>query len=218
MYKEKARTVPKIRVFLVDDHPVVREGIRLLLSTDDTILITGKAATAEEALSKIQSSSPQVVLMDIRLPGISGVEATRQLKEQYPDLRVVILSGFNHEYLAQAIEAGADGYVLKTSSPSELVNAVKQAANGQPPIDSNLTAELLGQFAQLSRLSRSQGLTQRQLAILRGVSQGVPSKEIAAQLAISDATFKRDMRNIFNFFVVNDRAQAVAETYRRNLL
>ena len=215
MYKEKARTVPKIRVFLVDDHPVVREGIRLLLSTDDTILITDEAATAEEALSKIQSSSPQVVLMDIRLPGISGVEATRQLKEQYPDLRVVILSGFNHEYLAQAIEAGADGYVLKTSSPSELVNAVKQAANGQPPIDSNLTAELLG---QLSRLSRSQGLTQRQLAILRGVSQGVPSKEIAAQLAISDATFKRDMRNIFNFFVVNDRAQAVAEAYRRNLL
>jgi len=210
--------VPKIRVFLVDDHPLVREGIRRLLATDDAILITGEAATAEEALSKIQSSSPQVILMDIRLPGISGIEATRQLKEQHPDLRVVILSAFGHEYLAQAIEAGADGYVLKTVSPSELVAAVKQAADGQPPIDSDLTAGLLGQFAQLSRLSRSQGLTQRQLAILRGVSQGVPSKEIAAQQAISDATFKRDMRNIFNFFDVNDRAQAVAEAYRRNLL
>ena len=189
-----------------------------MLAADDAILIIGEAATAEEALPQIQASSPHLILMDIRLPGISGIEATRQIKEQYPSLRVVTLSAFGHEYLAQAIEAGADGYVLKMASASELVAAVKQAAEGQPPIDSDLTAGLLGQFAQLSKLSRSQGLTQRQFAILRGVAQGIPSKEIASQLAISDATFKRDIRNIFNYFGVNDRAQAVAEAYRRKLL
>ena len=208
----------KIPVFLVDDHPVVREGIRRVLEMDEGISIVGEADSAEEALNQLQFSSLEVVLMDIRLPGISGIEATRQLKSEHPEVHVVILSAFGDEYLAQAIEAGADGYVLKTATQAELVSAVKQAAIGQSPIDSDLTARLLSQFAELSKLSQTKGLTQRQLAILRQVAQGIPSKEIGAALAISEATFKRNMRAIFDYLGVNDRAQAVAEAYKRQLL
>ena len=208
----------KIPVFLVDDHPVVREGIRRVLEMDESISIVGEADSAEEALNQLQFSSLEVVLMDIRLPGISGIEATRQLKSQHPEVHVVILSAFGDEYLAQAIEAGADGYVLKTATQTELVSAVKRAAGGQSPIDIDLMARLLGQFAELSKLSHTKGLTQRHLAILRQVAQGVPSKEIGAALSISEATVKRNIRGIFDYLGVNDRAQAVAEAYKRQLL
>ena len=156
--------------------------------------------------------------MDVRLPGIDGIEATRQLRAKHPTMKVIILSSFGNEYLGQAIEAGAKGYILKTVTQSELVHAVRQAARGQTPLDPNLTAGLVDRFAELSKLARHHGLSERQLSILRGVAQGVPSKETAAQLASSDATFKRDLRAILNYLGVNDRAQAVAEAYNRQLL
>lgn len=208
----------KIPVFLVEDHHIVREGIRRLLELDKEIAVVGEADSAEEALKQVEFSSPQVVFMDIRLPGMDGIEATRQLKARYPEMRVVILSGFGHEYLAQAIEAGADGYLLKTTSQEGLVDAVKQAAGGQTPIDSELATRLFGEFAELYKRSQPAGMTRRQLTILQRVSKGIPSKEIAVELNISDATFKRDMRGIFDYLGVNDRAQAIAEAYNRKLL
>ena len=206
-----------IRVLLVDDHPVVREGIRRLLELDEQIQVVGEAGSAEEALARM-NTRPEVVLMDIRLPGIDGIEATRQIGANYPDAKVVVLSSFGKEYLGQAIDAGAKGYVLKTATQPELVRAVHQAAQGQTPIDPKLTSGLVNRFAELSRLARYHGLSQRQLAILRGVAEGVPSKELAAQLSISDATFKRDIKAIFDYLGVNDRAQAVATAYGRRLL
>ena len=208
----------KIRVFLVDDHPVAREGTRRLLGVDGEIAVVGEADSAEEMLKQVEFCTPEVVLMDVQLPGISGIEATRQLKEGHPEVRVVILSAFGHEYLSQAIEAGADGYVLKTASQTELSGAVKQVAGGGSPIDRELMGKLLGQFTELAKRSQSQGLKQRQLTILQGIAQGVPSKKLCAQLAISDATFKRDIRSVFDYLGVDDRAQAVAEAYKRKLL
>ena len=208
----------KIQVFLVDDHPVVREGIRRLLELEEGISVVGEVASGEEALKQMDARPADVVLMDIRLMGIDGIETTRRLKATHPDLRVLILSGFGHEYMSQAIEAGADGYLLKTAKQHELVRAVEQIAEGQSPIDSNLTAMLLDQFAEMSKLNRSRALVERQLAILRGMAQGLSSQEIAAQLAISDATFKRQLKAIFNYLGANDRAHAVAEAYRRHLL
>ena len=163
-------------------------------------------------------TNPQVILMNIRLPGVNGIEATRLMKTRFPLLRVLVLSAFGHEYLAQAIEAGADGYVLKTAKRTELVAAVKQTASGQGHIDEALTGGLLGQFAELYKASREQGLTQRQLTVLKRVAQGISSREICEELAISDATLKRDVRAVFNYFGVNDRAQAVAEAYKRRIL
>ena len=208
----------KIPVFLVDDHTIVREGIQRLLELDDGIEVVGQAGSAEEALDQMEAAEPQVILMDIRLPGVSGIEATRLIKARYPYLRVLVLSAFDHEYLAQAIEAGADGYVLKTAKRDELVAAVKRTAKGQGHIDETLTGGLLGQFAELYKASREQGLSQRQLTVLQRVAQGVPSRDITAELSISDATLKRDVRAVFNYFGVNDRAQAVAEAYKRRIL
>lgn len=207
-----------IPIFLVDDHAVVREGIRRLLELDGDVVIVGEADSAEEALNQLRFCAPKVVLMDIRLPGISGIEATRHIKAQHPDLRVLILSAFGDEHLAQAIEAGADGYVLKTTKRAELMEAVRRAAQGHALIDQDLTGNLLNQFAKLFKNSQVQGLKQRQLVILKRVSEGASSKKIAVELSISDATFKRDMRRIFDHFGVNDRAQAVAEAYKRSLL
>ena len=208
----------KIRVFLVDDHPVVREGIRRLLERETQIELVGEAEAAEEALEKVESCQPHVVLMDIRLPGIDGIEATRRFTAQHPDIKVIALSSFGQEYLAQAIEAGASGYVLKTSPPQELVQAVRQAASGQAPIDPALTSHLLGQFADLWKVNQSRGLSNRQHEALRLVAKGIPSKEITVRLAISNATLKREIKNIFNHLGVNDRAQAIAEAYNRKLL
>ena len=117
----------KIQVFLVDDHPVVREGIRRLLELEEGISVVGEVASGEEALKQMDARPADVVLMDIRLMGIDGIETTRRLKATHPDLRVLILSGFGHEYMSQAIEAGADGYLLKTANYSIVkLRAVEQ--------------------------------------------------------------------------------------------
>lgn len=207
----------KIRVLLVDDHPIVREGIRRLLELEERIVVVAEAGSAEEALSKM-STAPDVILMDIRLPGLDGIAATSELRDTYPDVKVVILSSFGNEYLHQAIEAGARGYILKTATQLELANSVLQVVDGQAPIDPKLTTGLLDRLAELSKLARQSGLSQRQHEVLRQVAAGVPSKEIAARLATSDATFKREIKAIFKHLGVNDRPQAVAEAYNRGLL
>lgn len=207
----------RIRVLIVDDHPVVREGIRRLLELDEQISVVGEAGSGEEALARMDECPADVTLMDIRMPGIDGIEATRQLRVRYPNLKVIVLSSFGDEYLAEAIEAGANGYILKTATQPELVRAVVQAAGGQSPIDARLTPGLLGRLAELSRMTQRQGLSSRRREILRLVANGVPSKEIAARLSVSQATLTRELRHVFNLLGVDDRTHAVAEAYRRNL-
>ena len=208
----------KVGVFLVDDHLIVREGIRRLLELDERIQVVGESDNAEDALSGAELSSAQVVLMDIRLPGMDGIEATRQLMARDRELKVVILSSFGDEYLTPAIEAGARGYILKTASQRELVQAVFRAARGQSPIDASLSTELFTQFANLSKTNQPQILSSRQQAVLQMVVGGLSSREIIAQLSISESTLTREFRNIFNCLGVNRRSQAVAEAYKRKLI
>ena len=160
-----------------------------------------------------------VVGMDIKLPGIDGIEATRQLKEKFPHLRVVIVSAFGPEYLTEVMGAGADGYLLKTSTQRELVQGFLQAASGHSPIDASLTRHLLNLAGEpRSLIAQGLPLSQRQQQLIGLVAQGLSSKEIATQLFLSQATVKREFKNIFNLLGVNDRAHAVAEAYRRNLI
>ena len=208
----------KVRVFLVDDHLIVREGIKKLLELDERIQVVGESDNAEDALSRSEMASAQVVLMDIRLPGMDGIEATRQLMARDRELKVVILSSFGDQYLTPAIEAGARGYILKTASRRELVQAVFRAANGQSPIDASLSTELFTQFAKLSKTTQPQILSSRQQEMLRMVVSGLSSKEIIGQLSISESTLTREFRNIFNRLGVNSRSQAVAEAYKRKLI
>ena len=190
----------RIRVFLVDDHPVVREGIRRLLETDERISVVGEAESGEEALEQGDACPKDVLLMDVLLPGMDGIEATRQLRSRYPDLKVVVLSSIGDRHLARAIEAGATGYLLKTATRDELVQAVVEAAGGQSPIDPKLMPSLLHHTGELSRAARHRLLSSRQREILRLVADGVPSQGIAAELSVSRATLKRELRHIFDQF------------------
>ena len=214
----KVVTMEGLRVFLVDDHPLMKEALRRLLEANEGFLVVGEADSAEEALKQMEVVSADMVVMDIRLPGMDGVEATRQLKARHPDLKVVVVSAFGEEHLLHSIEAGADGYLLKTLAPDELARSLHQAAQGLSPVDTSLTRHLMDHATASEPLIRGSSLSSRQLELLRLVAQGVSSSEQAVRLFISQTTLKREFRNIFDRLGVNDRAHAIAEAYRRQLI
>ena len=208
----------KVRVFLVEDHPLMRMAIRQLLEKDVNFHMVGEADNAEEALERLVTLDVDIVLMDIELPGMNGVEATRRLKLHHPHLKVVIMSAFGEEYLVPSIEAGADGYLTKRLSAREVVHGLRQAARGMPPIDSSLTRHLMNQSVNRSATQLAPFLSLRQREVLRLVSNGLTTKEIANSLSVSDPTIKREFRKIFEVFGVKDRAHAISEAYRHGLV
>ncbi len=214
----KVKDSERIKILLVDDHPMVREGMRRLLEGEGGFEVVGEVDSVEEAFEEMARKKTDIVVMDIQLPGIDGVEGTRQMKARYPDVKVVIVSAYGEDYLVPSIDAGADGYLLKTLPPSELVKSMHQAALGQSPVDAALTRHLMNQAAA-GRGAEGEGQpTERQQEVLKLVADGLSSKELAARLFISQTTLKREFRNIFNLLGVNDRAHAVAEAYRRHLI
>lgn len=206
------------RVFLVDDHPLVTESLARKLSENEEINVVGTAENAEDALERVKALLPHLVVMDVQLPGMDGVEATRQLKAACPEIRVVIVSAYGEDYLVPCIQAGAEAYLLKTSPPENLVRDIIRAAQGEPQIDSSLTRHLLDQVSAYASINRGFGFSPRQKELLRLVAEGCSTKGMAARLFISEATVKREFQNIFNGLGVNDRAHAVAEAYRRKLI
>ena len=208
----------KVRVFLVDDHPLIRVAMRRLLEEDEDFFVVGDAGNAEEALECLDTLPADMVVMDIQLPGMDGVEATRQLKLRHPELKVVIMSAFGEEYLVPSIEAGADGYMMKGLTADELVRGLLQAAKGMPPIDAALTRHLMDQSVIGSATHAAPFLSLRQREVLRLVSHGLTTKEIANSLAVSSPTIKREFRKIFEMFGVKDRAHAISEAHRYGLI
>ena len=208
----------RIRVMLVDDHPMVREGMKRLLEGEGGFEVVGEVESVEEALEELERGKAEIVVMDIQLPGVDGVEGTRLMKARHPEVKVVIVSAYGEDYLVPSIEAGADGYLLKTLPPEELVKSMHQVAKGESPVDSALTRHLMNQAAA-GKGTEGEGMpTERQQDVLKLVANGLSSKELASRLFISQTTLKREFRNIFNLLGVNDRAHAVAEAYRRNLI
>lgn len=210
--------MPAIKVMIVDDHRVVREGLRSMLQLDPAIEVVGEADCGEKALKEVERLSPDVILMDAKMPDMSGIEATRLLKERGCNAKIVILTGYEDKYLTQAAEAGASGYLVKAISQEELVNAVKSAYYGKSPLSPEVTQSLFHTFATFSRLNRNNLLTPRQLEILRLIAAGATNKQISQKLFVSEATVKRETNAIFEKLDAADRAQAVAEAYRRNIL
>ena len=208
-----------ITVLLVDDHQVVREGLRRMLELEDDIRVIGEAANMEEALHLAELHSPDVILMDIKMPGGDGVEATRRLKGKLSTCHIIMLTLYE-EYIAEAIEAGAVGYLLKDVKREELSQAIRVAYQGQSPLDASLTRKLVGEFASLAKeKARPQpGLSERQLEILRLIAAGATNKEIAGQLFLSETTVKREMHSLFAKLEVNSRSKAVSEAYKRKLI
>jgi len=209
-----------VRVFLVEDHQVVREGTRRLIELDGDAVVIGEADSGEDALNSPALGLAQVVLCDVILPGMDGIETTRGILARYPALKVVMLSAFADDYLEQALEAGASGYILKRATQAELVRAVDEAARGGSPISPSLNAMLVDRFRQLQQQQGDDrlGLTPRQKDVMKLVADGRTTRDIAAALYISPATVKRELKNVFERLGVSNRAHAVAEVQRRKLI
>ena len=207
-----------VKVFLIEDHQVVREGTRRLLELDGEATIIGEASTGEDAINDPALGLADVVMCDVMLPGIDGIETTRGVLEKYPHIRVVMLSSFGDTHLGPALEAGAVGYLLKRASQEELVRAVKDASRGGSPLSPALNALLVDRYRQIqNHTADSQNLTERQSKVLRMVASGETTKAIAEDLFLSPATVKRELRHVFDVMGVSNRAHAVAEAQRRGL-
>lgn len=204
-----------IRVLLVDDHPVVRDGLRGAFAAEPDVQVVGEAGTGAEALAQVAATEVDVVLMDLRMPGMGGVEAIAQLRTRHPQVRVLVLTTFDTDSdVLPAIEAGATGYLLKDTPREELVRAVRAAHRGEAVLSPAVAGRLMG---HLRRPAEGQ-LSERELEVLRLVATGLTNRAVARTLAISEATVKTHLLHIYAKLGVRDRASAVAAAYERGLL
>jgi DNA-binding NarL/FixJ family response regulator len=203
-----------IRVLLVDDHKLVRAGLQSLLATVDDIQVVGVASSGCEALGVATDTGPEVVLMDLSMPGMSGVEATRQLLERMPSVQVVMLTSFaDQDLVLQAINAGAVGYLLKDADPEDLVRGVRAAANGESPISGKAARALLNRCPQPAGV-----LTEREREVLALVAGGLPNKQIAVRMEITEGTVKAHLTSAYQRIGVADRTQAALWALRNGLV
>ena len=194
-----------IRVLLADDHGLVRDGLGRLLASVPDIEVVAVAADGAEAIRLAQEHRPDVILMDLRMPGMDGSEATRRLLEEDPATQVVILTSFSErDEILSALDAGAIGYLLKDAEPDEVIRGVRAAAHGESPLAPKAARELLG---SRSSAPASQ-LTDREREVLRLVTRGLPNKLIARELGISEKTVKAHLTAVFQRIGVTDRVQA----------
>ena len=195
-----------IRLLIADDHAVVRSGLRHLAATFDDVELIGDAADGEEAVRLCAERSPHVVLMDLEMPVLGGIEATRRISEAHPEVAVVVLTSFSdREQILRALDAGAIGYLLKDAEPAELEKAVRAAAQGDAPLDPRAGRALLSAREASSPLDT---LSEREREVLALVARGLPNKLIARELSISEKTVKAHLTSIFRTIGVTDRTQA----------
>ncbi|MBR7837867.1 response regulator transcription factor [Actinospica durhamensis] len=207
-----------IRLLIVDDHPIVRDGLRAVFESEDAFEVAGEAADGTEAVDRAVALEVDVVLMDLRMPRTGGVEAIRLLGERAPDIRVLVLTTFDGDAdVLPAVEAGATGYLLKDAPRDELVRAVHAAHRGQAVLAPSVAQKLLGRVRTPAGPAE-QRLTERELKVLTLVASGSTNREAAKTLFISEATVKTHLLHLYAKLGVRDRAAAVAEAYKRGLL
>jgi len=205
-----------IRVAIVDDHAVVRRGLEQLLAAESDIDVVGTATDGAEAHALLATASPDVFLMDLSMPGVDGVEATRRILADAPDAHVVVLTSFSdRQRIVDAIEAGASGYILKDADPAEVADAIRVAAAGDSPLDPKAARVLLDTRRE-QRPGAADNLTAREREVLDLVGQGLANKQIARRLGIAERTVKAHLTNVFQTIGVADRTQA-ALWAQRNL-
>ncbi|GAB4525636.1 MAG: response regulator transcription factor [Anaerolineae bacterium] len=212
-----------IRVLIVDDHALFRQGLISLLEGYREVRVVGEAEDAEEAIALAHQHRPDLVLMDIRMPGKTAFEAVRQIREELPDTRVVILTASEEESdLFEAIKAGAEGYVLKDIRVEELVRMIQGISRGEAPISGVMAAKMLSEFARRMQSTRAKAsptdLTEREQEVLALVARGASNAEIAQQLHISENTVKKHLRSILDKLHLENRVQAAIYALREDLI
>jgi DNA-binding NarL/FixJ family response regulator len=213
----------RIRVLVVDDQELFRRGLTMLLSVEDDIEVVGEASDGSAAAPMAASTAPDVILMDVRMPKLTGIEACIAMKDAAPHARIIMLTASDEEAdLYEAVKNGASGYLLKDSSIDEVAQAVRVVADGQSLISPSMAIKLLDEFKQMSRSDRNTvptpRLTERELEVLRLVATGLNNREIAKQLFISENTVKNHVRNILEKLQLHSRMEAVMYAVREKLL
>jgi two-component system, NarL family, response regulator NreC len=211
------------RLLLVDDHAVVRSGLRMLLSAESGVEIVGEAGTAAEAMEAAAMVKPDVILMDIGLPDLSGIDATREIKKKYPEIAIVALTIHeDEEYFFKMLEAGASGYVPKRAAPEELLIAIRAAAAGQvylyPSLAKLLVSDYLSQEHAAEGKANLDGLTDRENEVLTYLAEGANNERIAEALVISPKTVERHRENIMRKLNLHSRSELVRYAIRKGII
>lgn len=209
-----------MKVLIADDHPVVREGISAMLNRQPDIEVVGEAENGRECVEKTRELRPDIVLMDLRMPEMDGVEAMRQIAATNPEVRFIVLTTYdNDEYIFKGIEAGARAYLLKDSPREELFKAIRAVHRGESLIQPAVAGKVLDRFAELSRqVQAPEALSDREVEVVKLIAEGTANKEIAVSLHISESTVKTHIQTIFQKLGVSDRTGAVTQAIRKGII
>ena len=203
---------PRIRVFSVDDHPLLREGIAAVINNERDMQVIGQAANGKDAVQEFKKHQPDVTLMDLRLPDMSGIDAMIAIRAEFPDARIILLTTFEGDVeIKRALEAGARGYLLKSMPPKELIEVIRQVHAGKKRIPPQLAA-------QLAEHMSDEALTTREIEVLGQIAGGNRNRDIAEQLFISEETVKVHIKHIMEKLGASDRTEAVAIGIRRGII
>ena len=208
-----------IRILITDDHAIVRKGLTMLLATEWDMKVVGEALDGQEAVEKAGSLKPDVVLMDLVMPRMDGIEATRKITEAHPEVKVLVLTSFAaDDKVFPAVKAGALGYLLKDSSPEELVEAIRRVHRGEPSLEPDIARKVLQELSHpANEKPTTDPLTERELEVLRLISQGLSNKEIASKLFISEWTVRTHVSNVLSKLHLASRTQAALYALRSGL-
>jgi NarL family two-component system response regulator LiaR len=220
MTEEGAQSAPaNVRVLIIDDHAIVRKGIRALLSEAGGFEVVGEADNGQTAVLLAQETQPDVILMDLLMPGMDGIEATRQITSRRPKARILVLTSFAADNkVFPAIKAGALGYLLKDSSPDELVRAIRQVQRGEPSLHPTIARKLLQEIARpAEREPAPEALTARELEVLQLIAQGLSNQEIADRISVSESTVRAHVSRILGKLHLASRTQAALYAVREGL-
>ena len=222
---EKAEQTERLRVLVCDDHALFRRGLQMVLEQEDDLELVGEASDGVEVVTKAQELMPDVILMDVRMPKRSGIEAATEIKETLPHVKILMLTISDEEAdLYEAIKAGASGYLLKEIPIEEVADAIRSVWAGQSRISPSMASKLLSEFAAMSKASEDKPqmpaprLTEREMEVLRLVAQGLNNRDIAKKLFISENTVKNHIRNILEKLHLHSRMEAVVYAVREKMI
>jgi DNA-binding NarL/FixJ family response regulator len=204
--------LPRIRVLTVDDHPLLHEGLAMVIARQPDMAVVGTAYSGEEGVALFRAHTPDVTLMDLRLPDMSGIEATVKIRSQFPDARIIILTTFDGDVeVRRALEAGARSYLMKSTRATEIVRVIRDVHAGKKSIPSEIAAHLAEHYGD-------DGLTAREIEVLRLIAEGNRNRDVGEKLSISEDTVKVHIRHIMEKLGAKDRTQAVAIGVRRGVI